>query len=212
VIGPTDIITIFGQRGSGKSELGRAISKLYPRLVVIDKLEEWTEGDLITSSFDAAADFLADTIKQKEFKLVFRLDIETKNEKQQQVFNELLRLIYKRGKETGENVCLLIEEVHFYCTSGHSEEWLAKCLTVGRHANLAMIASSQRPAQVDKLLVSQAAHVFVGQLFEHRDIAYLKDTIGPAAAEQVAKLPKYKFLHHRIGEPAAIVDRECFGC
>lgn len=212
VIGPTDITAIFGQRGSGKSQVGRAIAALYPRLVVIDILQEWKKSDgldLVTDSFDEAAEFLEKSIGRKSFKMAFQFSVDSRSDEQKQTFNAFLRLMYMRGKLTGENVCLLIEEVQFYCTAGAAEEWLAKLVMVGRHANLAMIMSSQRPAQVFKGIVSQAKNVLVGQLFEHRDIEYLRQTIGDVA-EGAATLEKYKFIFHSIGQQPLIVDRSYF--
>lgn len=212
MIGPTDITAIFGQRGSGKSELGRAISKLYPRRVIIDVLKEWklSEADLITDNVFSAFEFLLTTIGRKEWTLVFQFDLDTHSKERMKVFNALIRTIYKRGEKTGENVCLLIEEVHFYCTSGSTEEWLANCATTGRHANMPMVISSQRPAQVAKVLVSQAANIFCGSLHEKRDIEYLRQTIGDDA-DKIPHLEKYNFIYHRIGEPSQVVTREVFG-
>jgi len=212
MIGATDITAIFGQRGSGKSDLGKEIARLYPRLIVIDILREWKKSDdidLITENFDDAADFLEEKIGQKNFRMVFQFDIDNASDAQKQTFNALLRLIYKRGTLTGENVCLLIEEVQFFCGPAHIEEWLFKCNTVGRHANLAMIMSSQRPAQVHKSIVSQAKNLFIGQLFEHRDIEYLRQTIGDVA-ENISSLPKFKFIFHCLGAPARTVDKHSF--
>jgi hypothetical protein len=208
----TDITSIFGQRGSGKSELGKAVSRLWRRRVVIDILREWKKSDgvdLITDSFDRAAAFLHEKIGSKEFTLVVQFDIDSGNETQKQTFNALLRLLYKRGEITGENICLVIEEVHFFCGSNWIEEWLFKLNTIGRHANLAMIMSSQRPAQVHKSCISQAQNVLIGQLFEFRDIDYLRQTVGDIA-EEIPKLQKYKFIFHRLGEPHRFVDRDCF--
>lgn len=208
MIGATDITTIFGQRGSGKSDMGRAISSLYPRLVVIDILREWKacDADFITDEFDKATKFLEEKIGEKKFRLVFQFDIDTKSEEQLSVFNAFLRTLYMRGECTGENVCLLIEEVQFFSTSGSAEEWLFKLATVGRHANLAMIMSSQRPAQVAKVLVSQAQNRLIGQLAEKNDIEYLRKTVGDVA-EQAATLPQYDFIFHRMGEEPVVVDK-----
>ena len=211
MIGANDITTIFGMKGSGKSDLGRAISRLYPRLVVIDVLREWKkkESDLITDDFFEAADFLEKNIGNPKFRLVFQFSVDLSRKELEGVFNEFLRLLYKRGEITGENVCLLIEEVHFFCGPNWIFDWLFKLNTVSRHANMAMIMSSQRPASVHKSCVSQAANVFVGQLFEKRDIEYLRDTIGDTA-EGVSKLKKFDFIFHRLGKSPVIVDKYKF--
>ncbi len=209
MIEATDITTIFGMRGSGKSELGRTISRLYPRLVVIDTLKEWNSGDLITDDPIKAAEFLERKIGEKKFTLIFRFSIDLPEKEKEKVFNELGRLLYLRGEITGENICLLIEEVHFYCGTNWIFDWLFKLCTTSRHANMAMIMSSQRPANVHKVCVSQAANVFVGQLFEKRDVEYLRDTIGESA-DKVPKLRKFDFVFHRISKTPVIVNKSHF--
>lgn len=213
MMGPTDITAIFGQRGSGKSELGKAISAMWRRRIIIDILGEWKKSDgvdLITNSFDSAAEFLKRKIGAPgNFTLVFQFDVDSKTESQKQLFNALLRLIWKRGKITGENACLVIEEVHEYCGPNWSEEWLRKCIMIGRHANLAMIMSSQRPAQVDKAIISQAKNVLIGRLFEYRDIEYIRQTIGDDA-DLVPKLKPYDFVFRRENEEKKIVNRNTF--
>lgn len=207
---PTDIITIFGMRGSGKSTLGKNIAFQYPRLVVIDRLREWQDSDtvagrdLITDNFREAIDFLVNKLGQKEWRLIFQFDVEQGNESQNDTLDAILRTLYKRGSISGENVCLLIEEVHFFASTHSITQWISECIFTGRHANLSIIASSQRPATVAKALVSQSAHVFIGQLYEKRDIDYFYDTIGEAA-EKIPSLEKFSFLHYQIGKPHSIV-------
>jgi len=213
MIGPTDITAIFGQRGSGKSDLGKAISRLYPRLFAIDITSEWECGrddlDLVTDSFDVAARFLEETIGEKQFRMAFQFDIDTASDTQRKTFNALLRTLYKRGTITGENLCLLIEEVHFYCSPATIEEWLFKMVTVGRHANVPMIVSSQRPAQVHKSITSAAPNKFIGQLDDGRDLKYFREIIGDLA-DEIPKLDKYDFIYHRLGAPPRVVDKFSF--
>ncbi len=214
MIEATDVTAIFGQRGSGKTELGKTISGMYRRRIVIDILGEWKKSDgadLITNSFDAAAGFLKRKIGAPgNFTLVFQFDINSKSDYQKKLFNAVLHMVWKRGNITGENACLVIEEAHEYCGPNWSEEWLRKCTMVGRHANLAMIISSQRPASVDKALISQAKNVLIGRLFEFRDIEYIRQTIGDDA-DLVPKLKQYQFLFRRENEPVRIVDKFKFG-
>lgn len=209
MIGPTDITTIFGQRGSGKSTLGRSISELYRRVIVIDRLREWTEGDLITDNLIEAENFLINSLGKSNFKLIFQFNIEAESETQSAVFNSLLRSIYYRGKISGENICLLVEEVHFFASTHKVEKWLSECIFTGRHANLAIIASSQRPATVNKALISQSANIFIGQLYEKRDIDYIYDCIGDIA-ENIPKLNKFEFLNYSIGKPSTVVKNTSF--
>lgn len=213
MIGPTDITAIFGQRGSGKTDMGKALSRLYPRLFVIDIVKDWKPGpdglELVTEDFDEAANFLEKSIGRQEWRASFRFNIDTGDEVQKKTFNALLRTLYMRGELTGENVCLLIEEVHMYCSPGTIEEWLFKVITLGRHANMPMIASSQRPASVHKAITSAASHKFIGQLDDVRDLKYFGEIAAELPAE-IQALKKYDFIYRAQGEPPRTVNKFSF--
>jgi DNA helicase HerA-like ATPase len=213
MIRPTDVISIFGQRGSGKTDLGKALGRLYPRLFVIDIAKDWRKKedglDAQFTDFDEAADFLADSIGRPQWRAAFSFDIDTKSKSQEQIFEALLRTLYKRGELTGENICLLIEEVHLYCGPNYAPEWLYKMITLGRHANVGMIVSSQRPAQVFRGITSAAPHKFIGQLDEARDLDYFRGMVGELA-DQIPKLAPYHFLYYQLGQAPQVVTRESF--
>lgn len=199
--GPTDKIAIFGRSGCGKSTLQTAITSCYPRLIVIDRMREHSSGDFITSNFEDYARFLTQMIQtnQPRFKLVYQFDIECLTDQQEMFFEQALRLAYRYGQVTGNNLCLSVEEVQFFAPPTYIPHWLKECVLTGRHANLAVVVSSQRPAAVHKDLVSQSSHLYVGQLFEMRDMEYLRHTIGEAAF-QAKELPQGEFLHYSLGQ------------
>lgn len=213
MIGPTDITAIFGQRGSGKTDMGKALSRLYRRLFVIDVVKDWDRKkdglELVTDDFEVAADFLEEKIGSPEWRACFRFSVDTSSDHQKKVFNAILRTLYMRGEITGENVCLLIEEVHMYCSPSTIEEWLFKVITLGRHANIPMIMSSQRPAQVHKSITSAASHKFIGQLDDARDLKYFGEISAELPAE-IQGLKKYDFIYRAQGEAPRTVNRESF--
>lgn len=200
MFGPTDVTIIFGQRGCGKSTLGRRISSCYPRLVVVDRLREWsgTQCDHVTDRFDSFALFLRDAMRihAKRFRACFQFEVEA--ERKDEIFSQVMRLCYKYGEITRENSAVLIEEVHHFASAHRVDPWLFESVMTGRHSNQAIICSSQRPASVSKALVSQATHVFCGQLFEKNDIEYLRDFLGDDA-DRLPKLQKFRFLHYQPG-------------
>jgi len=171
---------------------------------------EHHDGDLVTSRFQDYANYL---LQQSEyggnFKAVLHFDIEQRSQEQMAVFSNAVRLAYKWGRLTGNNLCLSVEEVHHFAGPTSIDKWLFESVMTGRHSNMAIIASSQRPASVHKGIVSQAHHVFVGQLFEKRDIEYLYQTIGGEAAERVSTLKPYEFIHYQgQGIPFQVVTNQ----
>ncbi len=208
-LGPTDVTIIFGMRGSGKSTLSRKLSSAYPRRVVIDPLAEWSEVDVhyrVVRGYAEFARVFAEVVFSDRFTLVCQFDPETSDEDQSAEFDSILRSLYYTGRETGMGCCLVIEEVHNFATPYAIQHWLRQIVLTGRHAHLAVIASTQRPASVNKALVSQAAHVFTGQLFEQRDVKYLEDTLSGDIAERAALLPKFRFLGFTPGQPTVEVE------
>lgn len=198
----TDLISIFGRRGTGKSNLCRYIQDAFPRLVIIDLCQEYKKSDcdiLVTSfsEFDLALGALARE-KSEKFRLVYQFDIEGSDDEVSD-FNEAMRLIYYFG-----NVMCVIEEIHNYTKNEYLPEWLRKMILVGRHRRVGIIATSQRPAIVPKTFVSQCHHVFCGVTFERNDLKYFYETIGDAA-DILPTLKKFSFLHYCPGEKTKIV-------
>lgn len=196
---PTDVIVIFGQRGSGKSTLQKRIASAYPRCIVVDRLREHNDADFVTDDVNKFAEFLKLNLNTQRFKIVFQFDVGQDSDFVDDTFTEIMRLSYMWGKISRQNICVSIEEVHFYASPVSINQWLFESVLTGRHANMAIICSSQRPASVHKSLVSQASHVFVGQLFEKRDIEYLYQTIGESALK-AAELQQYSFIHYSPGQ------------
>ena len=209
LLGLTDVTIIFGIRGSGKSTLSRQLSSAYPRRVVVDPLSEWT-GDSpdtrIVVGFEAFAQAYADLFSRDRWTLVYQFDPETSDEDQRAEFNAVLRSLYFSGRQSGVGACVVIEEVHTFATPHTMEHWLRQIVLTGRHAHLAVVASTQRPASVNKALVSQAAHVFTGQLFESRDVKYLEETLSSDIAARAAMLPKFTFIGFTPGQATVEVQ------
>jgi DNA helicase HerA-like ATPase len=212
-LGPTDVTVIFGQRGSGKSTLGRRLAEIYPHLVVFDPLGEW-KSEKVFSSFDEFRRLWLAHYADSEFTLVFHRKPGMDLEFAASEFSRCVSAVYSTGFEqrkldgelpASHGLCLVLEEVQFLAPLHALDPWLAESVFTGRHAGLAIIASTQRPASVHKSLVSQASNVFVGRLFEYRDVRYLEDCIGEIA-RRASSLPLFKFIWVKPGEGAELVS------
>lgn len=138
--------------------------------------------------------------------IVFQTDIEAGTDAGSEQFNQILRVIYKTCRLRPElNTCLIFEEIHFYASAHFVEPWLQECVLTGRHSGFAILGNSQRPASVHKSLISQSANIFVGQLYEPRDMQYLSEAMG-ADAFQAKSLPKFSFVFFRPGQAVQIVS------
>lgn len=205
VFNRTDVICILGQRGSGKSTLGRSISRVWPNRIVIDRLREWTHDDIeiVTQDFGEFCNEVQKSVQEnKRLNIAFQTDEDS--ERKDEEITQAIRLAYKFGKITGESCALIIEEAHHWASPVSINPWIFECITTGRHANLAIIASTQRPLGVSKHLLSAANHLFVGRLYETRDLGYLSEIMG-SEVEKLPPLKNFQFLHFRPGEQSNII-------
>lgn len=199
MINQTDLVAIFGKRGFGKSTLSKKIQRAMPRVVVVDLMHEYPVDKNSPIEFEAKS--LPELAKilmaierheLKRFRVIFRWPVSQEMEPEQ--LNKLFHLIYEFG-----DVSLVLEEIHHYMSREHMPLWLKNLVLLGRHKNVGIIATSQRPAEVSKTFVSQCIHVFVGRMFEKNDVKYFLGSLG-VTESQLRNLEKFHFLRFLNGE------------
>jgi len=178
----------MGQRGCGKSFLAKRVQSLWPRRVVIDSLNEYTEGTIV-HNFRDFADMLYHfkEVDQKEFVLVYQFNFESHISESE--FNEIIRVCYYFA-----NIQIVIEEVQLYSSTHNLPKNLKNALLTGRHQNISLLFTSQRPGEVNKTIISQCSHSFIGLTKEGNDLNYLKNTLGNEVLK-ASNLPARRFLY-----------------
>lgn len=196
---PTDVFMTLGRRGMGKTYLGEQIRRAYPRVVTFDTIHEHSDGEIFYSFFEFSERVLhAAKTGEKEFHFIVRFDLEKEDNKN--VFNESLRILFHMG-----GVFIRIEEIQQLSSPHTLPLWLKNLLTMGRHRKIGMLFSTQMPRYCNKGLISQASHVFCGQLHEKADIEYVRSVLGDRAFE-LKDLPARKFLYFSPGLPIRLVN------
>lgn len=89
-------------------------------------------------------------------------------------FDGLCRLAYARA-----NLTFAVDELHEYCPNSFASigKYFKKLCLHGRHANIDVFGISQRPANLHKDFLSQAARIHVFKLTYPGDLKALKETV-----------------------------------
>lgn len=141
--------------------------------------------------------------RHPKFTIIFQFDPERADNVAE--FDQALRVLFHRGKLTGENLLVVIEEVQNFASTHQMPQWLRNSLLIGRHANQALLFTSQRCGEVHKTVISQAHHVFAGQMQEKNDVEYCRYILGDRAFE-LQKLPPRRFLYYRPDGTISLVN------
>lgn len=191
-------------RGCGKSRLTLALSKSYPRIIVFDKMKEWKNRGTIVNSLDEFKTIWRKHFHADRFTIVVHFPFGSSIEETQDIASQIAEIVYRTGIQSGLETCLIFEEAQFYLPNNSLTPVFFELLTTGRHARINIIANTQRPASIHKMLISQSSEVYIGQLFEMRDIAYLYQSVG-SVAENIPDLQKFEFIKYEIGNPEQVI-------
>lgn len=184
----TDNIVVMGMRKSGKTYLAQKLSDKFPRQIICDPMNEYY-GDVYCYSLKTLREKMAVIYENRpaSYRIVFRFDPE--EEDQIAIFNAVCKLVYFLG-----DCCFVADELHDFCTPHNLPHWFKNILMKGRHRGLAGVFTTQRPSHLNKAVLSQAAHLFIGQLHEANDIKHVSNFIS-VPKETLIKLGRRKFLY-----------------
>lgn len=181
-----DRILIVGQTGSGKSTLASAIAAAWPRVLVLDpKLDP---GAILPNSHVAVG--VADAAAALPGRVIYRPtpadldDLPT-------VFDSLVHRIMRGGGGCG----ILLHEAADVSPSSGSRRWLNAAWRQGRSLHVPIIACTQRPSRVDRLAISEAAHVFLFTLTDLDDRERIARVMGRPARDLPNLSTPFAFYH-----------------
>lgn len=175
---------IFGMTGSGKTTLTRILSEQKKRLIVIDPMQDYDDDCLFIDPFDNIVD-LANYLKE-HMDNQFRVSM-CEDDKAEAVLS-LAWII--------QDVCVVIEEVDLICSPTSISKNFANVIKRGRKYGIELICNSRRPAEVNRLLTSQASDIYCFQTKEPGDISYLQKYTSCDFIEIVRDLKPLSFIHY----------------
>lgn len=186
----TDKIFAMGRSGCGKSYLAKRIQEKYPRKIIFDTLYEYdTKGADVAENFISFCEKLKKINKEKtkNFTLIYRLDLDSDDNTAE--LDEALKLIYYLG-----DCLVVIEEVQIFATSHNLPKWLKNMVLTGRHQKIGVLFTSQRMGEINKTVLSQCSHLFIGNMVEQNDQRYISGFIGDDVSE-LAGLEDREFIY-----------------
>jgi Cdc6-like AAA superfamily ATPase len=175
---------IFGMSGSGKTVLTKILSRDIKRVIVIDpeyNFEDDTDNLLSFDNVCNLADFLKDN-----FNSDFRI-CTIDDEKSESIF---------AIAEIVQNVTVVIDEVDLICSPTTISPFFKNIIKRGRRKGIHLIVNSRRPAEVHRLLTSQASEVYCFRTKEPSDIKYLQKYTSTDLIDVVKTLPDLSFVHY----------------
>lgn len=180
VIEPGQHVAILGITGCGKSTLTRALVLPEARVLVIDRMHEWGPDDPELSDFRFAysyEEFLK--IYEEDFehvRLVVRVPIGMSSEELAGYLDRILYVVYRAESQRQLELFVVLEEVQFYApNNGMVVPMLVEIYLTARKYKISVIANSQKPALVARVVTGQSRHVFIGQFHDPRDAAFFKE-------------------------------------
>jgi hypothetical protein len=90
------------------------------------------------------------------------------------------------------NSCIAVDELSLFCSSYWAPEELKVLIRLGRHSGARLIATSQRPADIYSLILSQTKELYLFQMHLPRDVDYLRKFVPEI--ERVKNLKRGEFI------------------
>ncbi|MBY7884077.1 DUF87 domain-containing protein [Vibrio fluvialis] len=177
---------VFGASGSGKSYYVKQIVKGWKRALIWDPDDEYGEvPGVITARTTSEVTKL---MERKEVRIRYVVPAATEKSTLEKCFNFVSLAAFIWGN------CLLIgEEIADVTTPSKAAGGWGTALRRGRKRGVKVVGVSQRPAECDKTLFTQARHIRTGRLDGEGDKKRLADTLG-VPVEWVKQLGPLEFL------------------
>lgn len=183
-----DLTAIIGATGSGKStRIKRMLDAERPRRLLV---WDWKGEYPIPHTSDPAelAAIVGGAGKRGAFVIAYRPTGKERPDWVARQFDIFCRVALAAG-----NCRVVVEELSNVTTAGWAPQPWRNVCTEGRHEALRVIGTSQRPALMDKTLLSNATAIYCGRLNFGADKKALADAMDVPVAE-IRALGKFQWL------------------
>lgn len=188
------ITCIFGIRGMGKTRLARRLLADHPRMLAYDPYGE--HEALRFDQPEALVAYLDQHAKRGRFRCSLAswraANIQTESD-------YFCATAWATAQVTGD--CLAVfEEVDMIAPPGRETPQFRRLIAQGRHAGgrghtgVSILSTSRRPAEVSRLLTSQADHIYAFRLQEPADLQYFRSVIGREPSDAIPTLSPGEYV------------------
>lgn len=171
------VITIVGQKGSGKTTFAKALAALSTRHVIIDRLWEYEEGDIMTN-YEHALERLAQ-LWRRDFRIVVRF-------RQDQFYSEYFHFLAEVSDRCPfRPVSVTVEEADFFMSPHKIDPHLSYLYRYGRHFKINLISIARGETDIHRDAVANAdcfvvfrSHRFSTEMrerFEKEDLQRIRE-------------------------------------
>lgn len=180
----SEIILIFGKRGSGKTTLTQSLIQDEARLIIFDPLHEYNAFGKTFIDNDDLISYLKDK-SDTFFRITYQPDLPSEN------FDFICEVVYCLY-----DVVFVCEEVDIGTRglTGFTPPPLERLICQGRHKNISIIAITRRSPEIPKMLTSQASKIISFCQHEPNDIEYLTKATNKDFADRLKGLKDYQYL------------------
>lgn len=186
-----EIILNFGKTGFGKTVLNKYILiKKFPRVLIIDPNDEYKGLE-----FNSLNELIEYVEKHQVYKIkIFRLDW----------FEQICEIVLELG-----NVTLLVDEAQRVLPVREKmPEVFQEIVFQGRHKNINLILTSQRPSKVNIDIRSQFSKMFLFNQTEKKDIDWIEDvSFDVPEISNLSKFEYYEITPDSIAKKQINIDK-----
>lgn len=200
-----EVVFITGKTGTGKSFLFRKLIQEEPRFIILDTIKEYS---MLPCAFPAVKIFdfhsLLAFLRQNYRKPSFRIVFDPQNSLREialltgeniSVLGLLCRIVY----DSLSNVALGIEELGKHSTDRANNPDLYDIICLGRHKEISLYATTQRPAQISTDFKAQITKLYTFRQHLKNDIDWIGDCIGDKnSSKELLTLENYKYKEYAL--------------
>ena len=171
-------------QNSGKSYyIKHNLLKKYQNKIIFDFEDEYSSyGIKVTSPYEAINLLHTKTLAQVNYSIVL-------------AFNHVSDYyIFLQGLDNYRDFTVVLDESYRLMATNRENEIMLNFYAAGRHRNICLIAASQRPAQISKLVTSQSNKIIFFRLHEPNDLKYVRSLAGKDFMKTVASLGRTKHI------------------